>query len=71
MSTQEQIVPTLTAIYTQSLQDSSLPQDWLTANVAPIFKKGSKLTFSISNLHMLYINGTYHLQAHAKSLRPI
>jgi hypothetical protein len=38
----EEIAPILTAIFTQSLQQGSLPHDWLKANVAPIFKKGNK-----------------------------
>jgi hypothetical protein len=32
----------LTTIFTHSLQSGNLPNDWLTANVASIFKKGDK-----------------------------
>jgi hypothetical protein len=38
----DEVAPILTAIFTQSLQQGSLPRDWLKANVAPIFKKGNK-----------------------------
>ena len=33
----------LTAICQKSLEDSSLPEDWITANVIPLFKNGSRL----------------------------
>ena len=38
----EEISPSLTYIFNQSLQVGTLPDDWLKANVAPIFKKGNK-----------------------------
>ena len=38
----KEIAPILTAIFTQSLKTGTLPKDWLTANVAPIYKKGDK-----------------------------
>jgi len=34
-----EIAPVLTVIFTQSLNLGNLPENWLTANVAPIFKK--------------------------------
>jgi hypothetical protein len=37
-----EIAPVLTAIFNQSLKCGTLPKDWLTANIAPIFKKGNK-----------------------------
>ena len=37
-----EIAPILTIIYKQSLQDGVLPSDWKKADVAPIFKKGSR-----------------------------
>ena len=37
----EEIVPILQIIFIQSFKDRTLPNDWLTANVVPIFKKGS------------------------------
>ena len=40
----EQIAPVLQVIFTQSLNSSTLPNDWLTANIIPAFKKGSKST---------------------------
>ncbi len=32
----------LAAIYKQSLSSGELPQDWLDANISPVFKKGSR-----------------------------
>ena len=40
-------------IFDQSLNSGDLPADWTLANVAPIFKKGSKLPSCISNLYYL------------------
>jgi hypothetical protein len=37
-----EIAPVLTAIFNQSLKTGILPEDWLKANIAPIFKKGNK-----------------------------
>ena len=37
-----EISPALTAIYTRSISEGTLPDDWRSANVAPIFKKGSR-----------------------------
>ena len=36
-----EIAPVLTVIFNQSLSSGELPEDWLKANVAPIFKKGN------------------------------
>ena len=38
----EQISPILAFIYQQSLDTGDVPPDWKTANIVPIFKKGSK-----------------------------
>ena len=38
----EEISPILEVIFTQSLNTGVLPNDWLTANITPIFKKGKK-----------------------------
>ena len=38
----EEIAPLLTKIFTQSIEEGDLPEDWLSANVCPIFKKGNK-----------------------------
>jgi hypothetical protein len=38
-----QLSSTLSKIFNYSLKTSSLPQDWKTANVPPVFKKGSRL----------------------------
>jgi len=35
------LAPILQIIFTQSYSTSSLPDDWLTANVTPVYKKGS------------------------------
>ena len=29
-------------LFTQSLNTSTLPEDWLTANITPVYKKGSR-----------------------------
>jgi hypothetical protein len=39
---QDGLVPALTAIFTKSMEEGSVPPDWKDANVTPIFKKGSK-----------------------------
>jgi len=36
-----EISPVLQVIFTQSLNTGTLPSDWVTANVCPVFKKGS------------------------------
>jgi len=38
----QEFAPILKVIFTQSLSSSSLPKDWLTANISPIFKKGTR-----------------------------
>ncbi|XP_072046463.1 uncharacterized protein [Amphiura filiformis] len=38
----QQIAPVLQVIFTQSYQTGNLPQDWLSANVVAIFKKGNR-----------------------------
>ena len=38
----QQIAPCLTKIFNKSLQTSIIPNDWRTANVTPIYKKGGK-----------------------------
>ena len=37
-----EIAPVLTFIYNKSLSSSTIPDDWRTANVTPIFKKGER-----------------------------
>ena len=37
-----EIAPTLQVIFSKSLEEGSLPSEWLKANVSPIFKKGEK-----------------------------
>ena len=39
----KEITPVVHFIFTQSLCTGELPTEWIQANVAPIFKKGSKL----------------------------
>ena len=41
-----QIAPYLTVIFSQSLSYQQLPKDSLTANICPVFKKGSRTTTS-------------------------
>ena len=38
----EELAPVLGALFEQSLRDGVLPDDWLKANIAPIFKKGNQ-----------------------------
>ena len=40
------IAPALTAIFKKSLDTEDVPEDWRTANVTPIFKKGTRYTTS-------------------------
>ena len=40
------IAPALTAIFKKSLDTEEVPEDWRTANVTPIFKKGTRYTTS-------------------------
>ena len=42
----DEIAPALTCIFNKSMRTGELPQDWLTANVSPIFKKGDRATAS-------------------------
>ena len=37
-----ELAPAVTNIFQQSLDTNSLPDDWINANVSPIFKKGNK-----------------------------
>ena len=37
-----EIAPILQVLYTQSLSTGTLPGDWLTSNILPVYKKGSK-----------------------------
>ena len=37
-----ELAPLLAALFNQSVQTGQLPDDWTTANVTPVFKKGSK-----------------------------
>ena len=36
------IAPVLQIIYSQSLEQATLPQDWLSAIITPVFKKGNR-----------------------------
>ena len=42
LETRHELVSVLTLIFNQSLKEGQLPQDWLSANVTPIHKKGLK-----------------------------
>ena len=37
-----EIAPILSKLFSQSLDTSNIPHDWLTANVTPVFKKGDR-----------------------------
>ena len=68
-----EIAPILTVIFTQSLNSGNLPEDWLSANVTPIFKKGDRANptnyrpISLTSIccklleHILYHSITEHL----------
>jgi len=36
------ITPILQVIFTQNLNDHTLPTDWLSANIVPIHREGSR-----------------------------
>ena len=36
------ISPSLAGLFNKSIQDGSLPEDWVSANIAPVFKRGDK-----------------------------
>ena len=36
------ISPSLAGLFNKSIQDGSLPEDWVSANIAPVFKRGNK-----------------------------
>ena len=38
----EEIAPILTRIFNQSIEEGTVPQDWLSANVCPVYKKGKR-----------------------------
>lgn len=38
----EEIAPILKVLFTQSFNNGKLPNDWLTANISPVFRKGDK-----------------------------
>ena len=37
-----EIAPILRMLFTRSLNTGTLPEDWLTANITPVYKKGSR-----------------------------
>ncbi|MCG8045233.1 MAG: hypothetical protein JAY66_06065 [Candidatus Thiodiazotropha taylori] len=71
-----EVAPILQVIFTKSLQEGSLPSDWLKANVSPIYKKGDKtcpanyrpisLTCILCKLleHIVTSNVVKHLDQH-------
>ena len=72
----DEIALILTVIFTQSLSSGNLPDDWLTANVTPIFKKGDRASptnyrpISLTSIccklleHILYHCITEHLKTY-------
>jgi hypothetical protein len=38
----DEVAPALKVIYQRSMDEGEVPEDWRTANVTPIFKKGEK-----------------------------
>ena len=43
-NTAEHLSPYLTRLYQLSMDQGSVPEDWRTANIVPVFKKGEKHT---------------------------
>ncbi len=60
----EELAPALQQLFQQSLTEGVVPEDWRTANVAPIFKKGdrSQLSPSLLDSHSLQVDGTHPCQ---------
>ena len=42
-----EIASILQMLFTQSLNTGTLPEDWLTANITPIYKKGSRSIYHL------------------------
>ena len=71
-----EIAPILQVIFTQSLTTNCIPDDWLSANVVPIFKKGDRSSpsnyrpISLTSIccklmeHVLYSSIMDHLTQH-------
>lgn len=65
----EILTPVLTKIFNQSLREGTLPADWLTANVCPIYKKGDRSLpvnyrpVSLTSVSCKII-GTYNIPSH-------
>ena len=68
-----QVAPILQVIFTQSLNSGTLPNDWLTANVIPIYKKGIPANYRPISLtaacckvmeHIIFHSIMDHLNAH-------
>ena len=72
----DELAPALTLLFNMSISTGSLPQDWLTANITPIYKKGDKATasnyrpVSLTSItcklleHILHSNIMKHLDKH-------
>lgn len=72
----DQIAPYLQLLYQQSINTGTLPQDWLTANIIPIYKKGDPTLasnyrpISLTSVpckileHILYSHIIHHLNTH-------
>ncbi|XP_072021445.1 uncharacterized protein [Amphiura filiformis] len=71
-----ELAPLLSALFNQSISTGELPDDWTTANVSPVFKKGSKsdasnyrpisLTSVVCKCleHVIHRHIMYHLERH-------
>lgn len=59
----EEITPALTFFFQMSLEAGQVPDDWRTAHVVPIFKKGDKSTAAnyrpVSHVGLFQNVGTY------------
>ena len=48
----DEVASPLASIMRKTMEDGSMPEDWRTANVCPIFKKGAKNTLATIGLSL-------------------
>ncbi|XP_072018059.1 uncharacterized protein [Amphiura filiformis] len=62
----QELAPGLTLVFNKSLSTGNLPQDWLTANITPIYKKRSKAFQTLVRPHLEYCSTVWN--PHTKEL---